>query len=490
MRHSIRSNTPGSGSSTPRDPRPAATKSGTPVSSGAERAILVSILLPDTRADLRDPFGELAALADSAGVLVLGQALQKRAAFSAGHAIGKGKIEEIGEQIQATGANLVVFDNDLLPRQIRNLEEAWGVKVLDRTELILDIFATHAQTRQAQLQVELAQLQYTAPRLRGMWQHLERVAGAGGGTAAGAVGGVGTRGPGERQIEIDRRLVRKRISHLRAELEEIDQRRIREVRARRDQYTVSVVGYTNAGKSTLMNRLTTAGVYAADRLFATLDTKTARWDMGDGRSALLSDTVGFIRDLPPALVASFRATLEEAIHADLLLHVVDVSSSTAFAQMQAVDEVLKSIGCLEIPQITLLNKMDRVDDASMAELLARHRKECMRVSALTGAGLDELRQEVLRRMQGREVTTVVRLPYTAAGKLLSELQRYGELGERRYREDGMEVDVRINRDQFAQLRARFPDLRPSEVPGETSDSDVAAFEAPLPECPTDDDSTQ
>ncbi|MCO6438723.1 MAG: GTPase HflX [Phycisphaerae bacterium] len=475
MRHSIRSNTPNAASAGHRDPRPAATNAGTPDVRDQERAILVGILLPDTKADLRDPLGELKALAESAGVAIAGQTIQKRTAYAAGHAIGKGKIEEVAELIQAVGANLVIFDNDLLPRQIRNLEEAWRVKVIDRTELILDIFATHARSRQAQLQVELAQLEYTAPRLRGMWQHLERVAGAGGGTAAGAVGGVGTRGPGERQIEIDRRLVRKRISHLREQLAEIDQRKIREVRARRDQYTVSVVGYTNAGKSTLMNRLTPAGVYAADRLFATLDTKTAKWDLGDGRSALLSDTVGFIRDLPPTLVASFRATLEEAIHADLLLHVVDISSPVAFAQMQAVDEVLKSIGCDTIPQITLLNKVDCMDDASMAELLARHRRECcLRISALTGQGMDELRQEVLQRMQGRELTAVVQMPYSTSGKLLAELQRYGEVGERRYLEDMVEVDLRINRDQFAQLRARYHDLVAKEVRAEGQVGDRAA----------------
>jgi GTP-binding protein HflX len=423
-----------------------------------ERGVLVSVLVPNSKADLRDPLGELAALAEAAGVKVVGTLIQKRQNLSPGYALGKGKIEELGEKLAATEAEVVIFDNDLAPRQIRGLEEELGRKVIDRSELILDIFASRAKTREAQLQVELAQLEYTAPRLRGMWTHLERIAGAGGGTAAGAVGGVGTRGPGERQIEIDRRVVRDRISHLKREIAEIDQRKQREVRSRTDQFTVSLVGYTNSGKTTLLNRLTGSEQFAADMLFATLETKTARWPLGEGRTVLLSDTVGFVRDLPHHLVASFRATLEETIHADLLLHVVDISSPTAWQQMEAVEGVLKSLDCDLIPRITLLNKSDIADDAALAEMMARHRDNVVRISALTGAGLDELTDVVHRRVEGDSVETKVRMPH-AAGRVMTELERWATIKGREYFPDHAELLIRINRSQLDQLLSRFPEMQ-------------------------------
>ena len=485
MRHSIRSNTP-------QESKPHLRPQGINeppregVGAKSERAVLVIVLLPHTKADLQDPLGELTALAETTGVKVVDSVTQKRTKLDTGHALGTGKVKEVLERIQANEANVVIFDNELQPRQIRGLEKELGVKVIDRTELILDIFASRAKTREAQLQVELAQLQYTAPRIRGMWTHLERLAGAGGGTAAGAVGGVGTRGPGERQIEIDRRLVQKRISHLKRELDEIDARKQREVRSRTDQFTVSLVGYTNSGKSTLMNRLTNAGRFAADQLFATLDTKTVRWDMGEGRSVLLSDTVGFIRDLPHHLVASFRATLEETIHADLLLHVVDSSSSTVLSQVQAVDEVLVDLGCEHIPQITLLNKIDIANDASIAEMLARHRATTLSISAITGQGLDELAREVLERMYGATVRVTVQVPH-ADGKLLAELGRYAEILERRYLADAVELDIRMNRSQLLQLRGRHealhvvpdaPEPGPAQTPVAELDEAVDSEEEP------------
>ncbi|MBI4716785.1 MAG: GTPase HflX [Planctomycetes bacterium] len=457
MRYSIRSNTPDDGAERRRVPRQTAEPGLTGRPQRAERAVLVSVLLPHTKADLRDPLAELAALAESARVEVVDRMVQKRTGLSPAYALGKGRLEELVQRVQDSQADTVIFDNDLLPRQIRGLEEAVGVKVIDRAELILDIFASRAKTREAQLQVELAQLEYTAPRLRGMWTHLERVAGAGGATAAGAVGGVGTRGPGERQIEIDRRLVQQRISHLKREIAEIDERKQREVRSRADQFTVSLVGYTNSGKSTLMNRLTNAERYAADQLFATLDTKTVRWDLGGGRSALLSDTVGFIRDLPHHLVASFRATLEEAIHADLLLHVVDISAHNAYQQMQSVDEVLLELGCEHLPQVTLLNKLDIADDATMVEMLARHRTDALCISAVTGEGLEALAQMVRERLQGSTVTATVHLPH-GDGKLMTEIGRLAHVIERRYLTDGVELDLRMNRTQFLQLRGRHPAL--------------------------------
>lgn len=433
-----------------------------------ERAIVVGVILPDTRADLSNPLGELAALAEAAGTEVVGSMVQKRTRLSAAYAIGKGKLAQLAEEAAANDADVAIFDNELTPRQIRGLEQALERKVIDRSELILDIFASRARTREAQLQVELAQLEYTAPRLRGMWSHLERIAGVGGATAAGVVGGVGTRGPGERQIEIDRRIVKDRISFLKREIREIDRRKQREVRSRSDHFTVSLVGYTNSGKSTLMNKLTGAGRFVADRLFATLDTKTARWEFGDGRSALLSDTVGFIRDLPHHLVASFRATLEEAIHANLLLHLVDISSSEARRQMESVDEVLASLGCGKIPQITLLNKLDIADDTSMAEMLACHRPNVLRVSAVTGEGLDRLAAEVTRQMRPDSVDVTALIPH-AEGKLLTEIGRLADVRARRYRADGVELDIRITPAHLSQLQGRYGKLSIVRRDGEALD---------------------
>ena len=422
-----------------------------------ERAVLAGVLLPNTKADLRNPLEELAALTESAGVQVVDTMIQKRTELSAAYALGKGRLAELVERVTAAQADVVIFDNDLAPRQIRGLEEAVGRKVIDRSELILDIFAARAKTREAQLQVELAQLEYTAPRIRGLWTHLERIAGAGGGTAAGAVGGVGTRGPGERQIEIDRRVIKDRIAYLRREIAEVDRRKQREVGSRSDQYTVSLVGYTNSGKSTLINKLTNSDQFVANLLFATLDTKTVRWSLGEGRSVLLSDTVGFIRDLPHKLVASFRATLEEAIHADLLLHVVDISSTTAWQQMEAVDAVLVELGCENIPQLTLLNKCDIADDSAMAEMLAQHRRDVLRISALTGEGLDELVREVIQRAKGDAVDVTVRIAHTD-GKTVAELAKVADILARRYLSECVELDVRINRAQLRQLLGRYPGM--------------------------------
>jgi len=456
MRHTIRSEPPGDAhqpkqlSQAERDQF----RAGPVGRDGPEKAILVSVLLPHTKADLRDPLGELADLAESAGVRVVDALVQKRMNLAPACGLGKGKLQELVQLVLAHDADVVIFDNDLLPRQIRGVEEAVQRKVIDRSELILDIFAARAKTHEAQLQVELAQLEYTSPRLRGMWTHLERIAGAGGGTGVGAVGGVGTRGPGERQIEIDRRIVRDRISHLKREIEDIDRRKQREVRARTEQFTVSLVGYTNSGKSTLMNKLTGAGRYAADLLFATLDTKTVRWNLGDGHHVLLSDTVGFVRDIPHHLVASFRATLEEALHANLLLHIVDSSSPAAGQQMETVDEVLASLGCDQIPQITLLNKIDIANHATVAELLARRRSQVMTISAVTGQGLDELAAEVLRRTQGQTDEVRLHVPHQE-GKLLAELDRASEVLERDYSEDGVHLRVRLNRSMWEQIRGRY-----------------------------------
>ncbi len=457
MRHPIRLRPSSSCRHDRREPRLTQGLHENGASKARERALLVSVLLPNTRADLSDPLGELAALAESAGTRVVDALVQKRMSLSPAWALGKGKLAELVQRADAAGADVIIFDNELTPRQIRGLENAVERKIIDRSELILDIFASRAKTREAQLQVELAQLQYTAPRLRGMWTHLERIAGAGGGTAVGAIGGVGTRGPGERQIEIDRRIVKDRISQLKRAIREIDRRKQREVGSRGDQFTVSLVGYTNSGKSTLLNRLTGAERYVADQHFATLDTKTVRWDLGDGCRVLISDTVGFVRDLPHLLIASFRATLEETIHADLLLHVVDISSPSAWRQMEAVEVVVAELGCEGSECITLLNKIDVADETSMTEMLAQFRSDALGISALRGLGLDRLVDEVRLRVRSDSVAVTVRLPQ-GEGKLLNEIGRLADVRERRYLTDAVELDIRIPKTHLAQLRGRYSTL--------------------------------
>ena len=313
------------------------TKERTTIKVQAEKTVLAAVRLPDSRFDPADPFGELAELTRQAGGVVVGTLDQNRDRPEAGTFMGKGKVEELRGLCEATGATTVIFDHELSPKQISNIERVIERKVLDRSELILDIFASRATTHEAKLQVELAQLEYTYPRLRAMWDHLERIVG-------GSPGGVGTRGPGEQQLEIDRRLVQKRKKDLGAELAKIQDRKRRAVQKRNvDHFTVGLVGYTNAGKSTLFNTLTAGGAYADDRLFATLMSRTREWDLGGGHSVMLSDTVGFVRDLPHHLVASFRATLEEATHADLLLIVLDVSDPAAELHFETVNRTLDEL---------------------------------------------------------------------------------------------------------------------------------------------------
>lgn len=410
----------------------------------AERAVLVGLILPgqEPAGPRYDPLAELAALAGGAGAEVVGRSIQRRSKVCPATYIGGGKAIELADYAAGKRTDIIIFDNELSPSQIRELEQITKRRVIDRAELILDIFAGRAQTHAARLQVELAQLEYTAPRLRGMWSHLERIAGAGGGTSAGAVGGIGTRGPGERQIEIDRRLVQKRVSFLREEIARFDRRKLREVKSRGDHFTVSLVGYTNAGKSTLMNALTGASALVADKLFATLDTKTRRWDLGGGQVALLSDTVGFVRNLPHHLVASFRATLEEAIHSDLLLHVVDAASHDAPGQIKAVERVLVELGCQQTPRLNVLNKLDAVEDDSAIHLLRLNQDGAVEVSARTGAGLDALKTRVLERMRDRYVRLTVEVA-SGNGKLLAYVSQHGHVLRRDYSDGTVQIDLRL-----------------------------------------------
>jgi GTP-binding protein HflX len=416
-----------------------------------ERAVLVGVLLPDAQLDPRDPLGELRSLARTAGAQAVDHILQKRTRIDPALFVGRGKAEEIADRVRDNQADVVIFDNDLTPAQMRDLENILHCKIVDRSELILDIFATRARTRQARLQVELAQLEYTAPRLRGMWSHLERIAGAGGGTGAGAVGGIGTRGPGERQIEIDRRIVRRRVSYLKGQLAEIDRRKIRQVQSRGDQFKISLVGYTNAGKSTLMQALTGANVLVEDKLFATLDTKTRKCKVGPREAVLLSDTVGFVRDLPHHLVASFRATLEEVIHANLLLHVVDGASPLADQQFRAVRKVLAGLGCESKPELTLLNKMDVVNDHSVLPVVTRLAQDAIRISAKSGQGLDTVRQRIREAICAHHIDVRLRTAQ-GNGRLLAFLAAEAEVLARRFNGDCVEVACRISRAKLPRLR--------------------------------------
>ena len=382
--------------------------------------MLVGVLLPNSTAAPLDPLGELRNLARTAGAKVADEILAKRDKPHPGLYVGKGKAEQIAQRIEQNEIDCLIFDNDLTPGQIRDLEEIVECKVLDRSELILDIFAAHAQTHQSRLQVELAQLEYTYPRLRHMWSHLDRHG-----------GGIGTRGPGERQIETDRRLVQNRVSFLKGKLRAIDKRKLREVRSRQDAFCICLVGYTNAGKSTLMNLLTGAGTYVADQLFATLETKTRRWNLSNGQKVLLSDTVGFVRDLPHHLVASFRATLEEAIHADLLIHVADASHGCVEDQIRAVDGVLDELGCDRSRELLVLNKTDQINDPTIRTVLADKFPRALPASAVTGEGAAKIIQAVADHAAGEKVRVKLEANYRN-GRLMQYIAQHATIHEQTY----------------------------------------------------------
>jgi len=417
-----------------------------------ERAILVAAVLGSDRDDLV----ELSALAESAGAVVVDRFQQKIRSIHPATYIGKGKADQLAERVKRFKADAVIFDNGLSPAQIRELEEIVGIKILDRSELILDIFATRAKTRQAMLQVELAQLQYTYPRLTQMWSHLDTVTGAGGATGVGVVGGIGTKGPGEQQLEIDRRLVKKRIVELRRELANIDRRRVREITGRQGLFKICIVGYTNAGKSTLLNALTDAGVLVEDRLFATLDTRTRRWSPARGADVLISDTVGFVKNLPHQLVASFKATLEETVNADLLLHIIDVSNPDVLKQIESVNVVLEEIGCGDKPTLMVLNKVDSLQNLAQLEMLQTVFADTVGISARTGFGLDKLAEKVAEKYKGGEV--LVRVSASQSnGKVQSFLRAHAQIINEQYLDGFVLIDARLGQNQLPDLRRLHPD---------------------------------
>ena len=426
-----------------------------------ESAVLVSVLLADDPTP-HDDLDELQGLADTAGCRTVAKLTQRRERLDVKYYLGRGKVDELRQLVDSVQADVVIFDNDLSPAQTRSLEQALNVKVIDRTELILDIFASHAQTNEARLAVELAQLEYSLPRLKRMWTHLSRLK-----------MGVGMRGPGEKQLEVDRRLVEKRIFDLRQELRRIEDRKQRQVAARSDHMTVSLVGYTNAGKSTLMNALTGAGVKAADQLFATLDTRTRRWQLPNWGPVLLSDTVGFIRDLPHSLIASFKATLEESRQADLLLHVCDASNPAVLDQITAVYRVLEEIGIEAKDTLLVINKIDALPGPGRVEPILRRYPHGIPVSARTGQGLPAfalgVSEGLSRSFREVDIETSV-----DNGRLMAYLAAHGEILARSYRDSRVTIHCRLPQKYLGRIQGDGTLVRPHGAPNASAALDDVA----------------
>lgn len=411
-------------------------RAGYDVAVPTETALLVGVRAPVRAGDparASDTLDELAQLADTAGAQVADRIVCRQARPRPATFIGAGKVDEIAETVRAQSIGLVLFDDDLTPAQGRNLEALIPARVIDRTQLILDIFARHAHTREGALQVELAQLQYTLPRLRRLWTHLER-----------QKGGIGLTGPGEKQLELDRRRILSRIVRIRREIENIRSHRAEQRRGRRRHgwALVTLVGYTNAGKSTLLNQLTGASVETDDRLFATLDPTTREVMLPNRQRVLVTDTVGFIRKLPHHLVDAFKATLEEVVEADLLLHVIDAAHPASSEQIDAVERVLDELGCREQPLLPVLNKADRPEAAARrAELIGRV-GSAIEVSALRGEGMDALRHELADRLRHRARVVQLNLPLTE-GDLLAAVHRFGHVLSETYNGERVRLEASI-----------------------------------------------
>jgi GTP-binding protein HflX len=399
--------------------------------------------------DVEDSLQELAALTDTAGATVAGRVIFRESQFHPATLIGKGKAEQLAAQVGECGATTVVFDDDLSPAQGRNLSVITQAKIIDRTQLILHIFAQHAQTRAGRLQIEFAQLQYLLPRLRRRWTHLER-----------QQGGIGLRGPGEKQLELDRRRIEDRLHRIRQELERVIQHRTEQRRGRRRHgwALIVLVGYTNAGKSTLLNALTGAAAKADDQLFATLDPLTRKLKLPNRQSVLLTDTVGFIRKLPHHLVEAFKATLEEVSQADLLLHVVDASHPRAEQQMESVRGVLRDLNADSKPTLHVLNKMDRPEAVSQAAWLRERVGRHVEVSALTGQGMDALSDEIADFLRMRNTDVTLRF-HAGDGRRLSLVRSAGKVYEQVFTEDG---DVILRASVPIKLREQLRDFLVTE----------------------------
>jgi GTP-binding protein HflX len=405
-----------------------------------ERVVLMGVWTEGTAADAEHSLHELSQLAETAGSEVLDGLIQRRGRPDSATFVGAGKAAELAEVVATVGADTVICDGELAPGQLRKLESITKVKVIDRTALILDIFAQHARSKEGKAQVELAQLQYMLPRLRGWGESLSRQAG---GRSGGAGGGIGTRGPGETKIETDRRRIRTRISRLRKELAEMSAgREVQRGQRRRGQVpSVAIAGYTNAGKSSLLNRLTGAEVLVDNSLFATLDPAVRRARTPQGLPFTLTDTVGFVRHLPHQLVDAFRSTLEEVADADVILHVVDGSDADPRAQLAAVREVLSEIGARQVPELIVINKADAADPIALEGLRLAEPKSVV-VSAVTGEGIDKLLAELDELLPRRQREITVTLPYDR-GDLVSRAHREGEVLEVRHGADGTELTARV-----------------------------------------------
>jgi len=412
-----------------------------------ERVVLIGVWSDGTLTSAENSLRELSRLAETAGSVVLDALIQRRGRVDPATYVGAGKAAELAGIVTATAADTVICDGELSPSQLRRLESVVKVKVIDRTALILDIFAQHAKSREGKAQVELAQLQYMLPRLRGWGESLSRQAG---GRVAGG-GGIGTRGPGETKIETDRRRIRTRISKLRGEIADMSTgRKVQRGRRRRNAVPwVVIAGYTNAGKSSLLNRLTGAGVLVEDALFATLDPTVRRAETPAGRAFTLTDTVGFVRHLPHQLVDAFRSTLEEAAQADLILHVVDGSDPDPQAQLAAVRGVLAEVGASEVPELVVINK---IDDADLVDLKALELKErgSVLVSAKTGDGIAELRAALEQALPDRDLPVLVSVPYSR-GDLVARVHAVGEVTHAEHGPDGTLLEARVPPDLAAEL---------------------------------------
>ncbi len=403
-----------------------------------ERAILVGVVHNRQDRDLVEEYlDELALLADTAGAEVLEWVVQEKHTIDPAYFIGKGKVDYLAQQVAELKADLIIFDEDLSPAQARNLEEECKTKIIDRSWLILDIFARRAKTREAKTQVELAQLQYLLPRLTRRWTHLSRQAGG---------VGIGLRGPGETQLEVDRRMIRTRIAHLTLELEKIEMQRDLRRRRRSDLYNVALLGYTNVGKSTLMNALTTSEVFVEDRLFATLDSTVRLLNHSDSQKILLIDTVGFVRKLPHHLVASFKSTLEETTEADLLIHVVDCSHPHFRDQMKVINGVIKELSIDDRPVMIVFNKIDLVEDKSRLSELKEEFEGSFLISAQRGLFVEELRKEIIRFATEQNLTANIKVGLSDQ-KLLASIYQWARVLNREY-EDG-----------YVQLQILFPSTK-------------------------------
>lgn len=430
-------------------------KNALPTIAPRDRTLLVGVEVRGNEGllDLEDSLAELAMLSDTAGLQVVGQVTQYMNKLNPKTYIGSGKVDEIKALVDEVQAGIILFDEELNPRHQRELENIFGdnVRVLDRTALILDIFAQHAQTHEGALQVELAQYEYRLPRLTRAWSHLARQAGGGGGRA-GKAGGVGLRGPGEKQLESDRRDIRNRIDQLKKELEKVraHRARYRSKRKRSRLPVVALVGYTNAGKSTLLNRIANADVYTADQLFATLDPTTRRVELPGGTTVLFSDTVGFIQKLPTTLVAAFQATLEEITEAELLLHVIDITHPNSLEQSQAVEETLEEIGADHVPVIDVLNKIDVIQDPKILQSVIVDFPEAIPISAKNGQGIDELLTAVHNILYQSYIPISVHLPFTE-GVLIALFHEQGHVINIEHTRKGVIMEGRIP----GRLVARF-----------------------------------